>query len=113
MASTPTIDQFLSEISAILRKKDGNKLREYLIIEPPYNDMYQRLIAEARQSFPRGSEDTLEAKCSSALPEARDEGEGGTWTLFVRFMVAYLGFLRDVNIGNLLDTYNMLSELVQ
>ncbi|KAB8346151.1 hypothetical protein FH972_023197 [Carpinus fangiana] len=113
MAGTPTVDQFLTEISAILRTKNASKLREYLIIEPPYNELYHKIIGETRQAYPRGNEDALEAKCSNALPEARDGEDGSSWTMFVRLMVAYFGFLRDVNIDNLLDTYNLLGELVQ
>jgi len=113
MTTAPTLDQFLGEISRILREKNAVQLQDYLVIEPPYRDLYNAMITEIRHVFPKGSEGTLEVKCSAALPEARNGEDGAPWTAFSTFMVQYLGFLRDVNIANLLDTYNLLSELVQ
>lgn len=112
--STPTLDQFLQEISRILRSRNAQQVQEYLLVEPPYpHQVYYSMIDEIRQTCPKGNEDALEAKCSNALPEARDGEEGSTWTAFVKFIVVYFVFLRDVNVENLLDTYNLLSELVQ
>lgn len=113
MTSTSTLEQFISEISKILREKDALKLQDYLIIEPPYSNIYNAMIGELRHAFPKGTEDRLDAKCSSGLPEARNGEDDAPWTAFVKFMVQYFCFLRDVNIENLLDTYNLLSDLVQ
>jgi len=113
MTTSPTLDQFLAEISRILHERNALQLQDYLVIEPPYRDLYNAMITEIRHVFPKGSEGNLEAKCSAALPEARDGEDGQPWTAFSKFMVQYLGFLRDVNIANLLDTYNLLTELVQ
>lgn len=111
--STPTLNQFLGEIARIIREHNGQQLQDYLVIEPPYRDLYNAMILEIRQSFPAGSEDGLEEKCSRALPEAREGLDGASWTSFVKFITQYFVFLRDVSIQNLLDTYNLLSELVQ
>lgn len=112
--ATPTIDQFLSEISRILQAKDGAKLQDYLVIEPPYSNLYNVMIAEMRTIYPKGKkEDSLETKCNSALPSARNGEDDAPWSAFTKFMVQYFTFLRDVDIQNLLDTYNILSELVQ
>lgn len=113
MAFTAVLDQFLLETSRILRDRDGAQLQDYLLIEPPYKQIYNSMIAELRATHPRGTEDKLEVKCGEALPEARNGEDGIPWTAFLKFMVQYLGFIRDVNIQNLLDTYNLLSELVQ
>lgn len=111
---TATIDRFLGEISRIIREKNAQQLREYLVIEPPYADTYNTLISELRRVYQKGREDALEAKCSAALPEARDGIDGSSsWTAFVKFVVQYFSFLRDVDVGNLLETYNLLSELLQ
>ena len=112
-ASISVLDQFLSETSRILKDRDGARLQDYLVIEPPYPKIYNSMIAELRVAFPRGTEDDLEAKCSQALPEAREGEDGSSWTAFVKFIVQYFAFIRDVNVDNLLDTYNLLSELVQ
>lgn len=110
MASTPTIDQFLAEIASIVREKDGAKLQDYLVIEPPFTSLYGTMVNEMRQSYPRGREDPLEPKCRNVLPTDEEDAQ---WSGFIKFMVQYFSFLRDVNINNLLDTYNALSEVVQ
>ncbi|KAK5140769.1 hypothetical protein LTR04_002855, partial [Oleoguttula sp. CCFEE 6159] len=110
--STATLDQFLGEIARIVRERNGAQLQDYLVIEPPYRELYNKMIVEIRQSFPKGREDALEAKCSALLPEVRDGVDGASWTAFIKFIVQYFCFLKDVNIDNLLDTYNLLSELL-
>ncbi|KAI9725119.1 MAG: hypothetical protein M1828_003461 [Chrysothrix sp. TS-e1954] len=113
MAEWSTIDKFLGEISRIIKDKDAVLLQDFLVIEPPYGQQYQAMVQEARQHFTSGNEAALEEKCSTALSDAMESSEGPTWTAFVKFMTAYFCFLRDVNIDNLLDTYGLLSELVQ
>jgi hypothetical protein len=111
--ATPTIDNFLSEISTILRQQDGAKLQRFLLIEPKFPDIYNTMIWELQSAFPQGTETRLEARCSQALPEAREGLDGSPWTAFIKFTVQYFTFLRDVNVDDLLKTYNQLSELVQ
>lgn len=117
-AQTSTLDRFLSEISRLLRTQDGAELCSYLIIEPPYSNIYNALIVELRASYARSgsnnaSNDALELKVHDSIPEARDGQDGATtWTAFIKFMSGYLGFLRDVDINNLYDTYGLLSELL-
>ncbi|KAF2455267.1 hypothetical protein BDY21DRAFT_307362 [Lineolata rhizophorae] len=113
MSPTPTLDQFLGEIAAIVSRRDGAQLQDYLIIEPPYGALYNQMITELHQEYPLGKEAFLEDKCAFILAEAQEGADGATWTMFIKFMVQYLTFLRDVNVENLLDTYNLLSELVQ
>ena len=112
MPDTPTLDQFLAEISTILRDQDGTKLNDFLIIEPPYSAIYDTLIEEIRQQYPKTNENVLDSKITLALPEARDGLDGASWNAFIKFLVCYLAFLRDVDLSNLLHTYNLLSELV-
>lgn len=110
MPPTQTIDQFLSEISSIVREKNGAKLQDYLVIEPPYSNLYAAMVNEMRQNYPRGREGPFEAKCRKVLPTDEEDAH---WNGFIKFMVQYFVFLRDVNIDNLLETYNALSEVVQ
>ncbi|MCJ1364393.1 hypothetical protein MMC16_003503 [Acarospora aff. strigata] len=115
--STPTIDLFLSEIAQILLTKDGSKLQSYLILEPPLPPQYTVLTTELRQSYPAGTEAQLEGKCKSLLPEYDEErvegdGEGGSWTAFVTFLVSYFAFLRDVDAGRLVETHDQLKSLL-
>jgi hypothetical protein len=111
--ATPTTDQFLGEISKLLRGKSASQLQQYLIIEPPFTQIYQQIVQEIRSVFPKARENALEKKCSDALPEARLGEDDSPWTAFVKFMVQYFAFLRDVNVEQLLDTFNILCELVQ
>lgn len=118
MAITPTVDQFLAEIAAILQAKDGAKLQDYLVFEPTggvYPPLYTQMINEIRGAFPKGTEDALEEKCNRALPGLQELDDGSSWSAFVRFIAQYFAFLRDLDVENLstkqLDAYNLLAEL--
>ncbi|PSK46208.1 hypothetical protein B9Z65_5176 [Elsinoe australis] len=115
---TPTVTQFLAEISNILSSRDAQKLCSYLVIEPPYAPIYETLRSEVRSSF--NSQDgtsaqRLESTCLDKLNSVLTEPEGyaPTWTAFNKFMAQYFIFLRDVDVSNLLTTYELLSELLQ
>ncbi|MCJ1435342.1 hypothetical protein MMC27_004714 [Xylographa pallens] len=108
-----TIDQFLSEIYQILRSKNGQKLRDYLVLEPPLPPLYGVIVNELRVTFPANKQDALEAQCKKLLPEYEDGEMGGSWTSFISFLVQYFGFLRDVNVEQLLETHDMLKLLLQ
>lgn len=114
---TPTIDNFLSAINNFLRSRDAIQLRGYILVEPPLPDIYATLTAEIRRSFPSTSSDALERKCNALLPEdldRRPDDETGTsWSSFVTFMKLYFEYLRDVDIGNLLETHQLLSGLTK
>lgn len=112
-SSTLVLDKFLEETNNILLDKNGEKLQSYLVIEPPFNDPYNTMIAQIRQAFPKGSEDALEEKCNRKLTAAQEDSDGSSWAAFVKFIANYFVFIRDVDAGNLLDTYNLLSELQQ
>lgn len=108
------VDRFLAEINEILRAKNGQKLQEYLVIEPPLPSLYSVIVNELQQLFPTRKHDVLEIKCKKLLPEY-DEGEstGGSWTAFITFMVQYFAFLRDVNVDQLVETHAMLQSLLK
>lgn len=110
---TPTLDKFLDETNNILAVKNGQQLQSYLIIEPPFNDLYNSMISEIRNQYPKGKEEALESKCQRALPQAQEDEDGSSWSTFVKFIANYFAFIRDVDVKNLLDTYNLLSELQQ
>ncbi|KAF2237512.1 hypothetical protein EV356DRAFT_480922 [Viridothelium virens] len=110
--STPSLDQFLQEISALLRERNGVKIASYLLIEPPYPAAYEALIGEIKQHYAKDNAHALENKLKAALPEARDGLDGSPWTAFITVMITYFGFLRDVDIESLLHTYRLLSNLV-
>ncbi|KAH0285751.1 hypothetical protein KCU62_g7278, partial [Aureobasidium sp. EXF-3399] len=115
--ATPTLDQFLTEINRITLSKDSAQLSQYLVIEPPYAPSYTTIINELRATYPKGgdSDAALEKKIVKAVKviDGGDDVEVASWSAFSRFMVLYFGFLRDVDVGNLLETFGLLSEVLQ
>jgi hypothetical protein len=98
--ATPTLDQFLSEINRITLSKDSALLSTYLVIEPPYAPSYNTIISELRTTYPKSAEsDTALEKKIVRVVKVIDGGN--------------FGFLRDVDVGNLLETFGLLSEVLQ
>lgn len=112
MAQTPILDQFLGSLAEIVQSRDGAKLQDFLQIEPPLSEIYQRMIEELRQQYPPGpqSDTTLQQRCESLVPKTKG---GSSWSAFPTFMKLYFSFLRDVNVENLLETYNLLRALLK
>ncbi|PGH23581.1 hypothetical protein AJ80_02361 [Polytolypa hystricis UAMH7299] len=109
-AGTPVLDSFLSGIADLVKSRDGAKLQDFLQIEPPLSQIYQDMTVELRRTFPHASNDEqIQTKCESLVPST---GSGSSWAAFAIFMRSYLTFLRDVNVENLLETYNLLKGLL-
>ena len=112
--SPPTIDQFLEEIARILREKNGTQLQEYLIYEPPLPALYNKMVVEIKQVYPASSQNNLENKCISFIPEYEEGVEdGGSRASFISFMVKYFSFLRDSDITDLVTTHDQLKVLLK
>ena len=111
--SSPTLDQFLREIATILRQRNGQKLQDYLLLEPPLPPLYTTIVSELRLYFPSNRQGSLEEKCKMLLPEDDGESAGGSWTAFISFMLQYFTFLRDVNVEHLVETHDMLKSLLK
>ena len=111
--STPLLGQFLVAVNGFISVRNENGLADYLALEPPFGQHYIRMIDELKSAYPKGSEAALEEKCSQSLKAAREGAEGSPWTPFIKFMVQYLGYLRDVDAdpNKYLHTYELLSEL--
>ncbi|KKZ61859.1 hypothetical protein EMCG_03648 [[Emmonsia] crescens] len=105
---TPVVDSFISSIANLIRNRDGAKLQDFLQIEPPLPPVYHDMIAEMRNQYPQNgnNDDQLLGKCESVVPS------GGSWSAFPIFLRQYFTFLRDVNVENLLDTYDLLKALL-
>ena len=110
--STSIIDRFLGEIAGILKSENGTKLREYLIIEPPFPELYTQIIAELRQTYLVFNQGALEGKITSFIPEYDESEDGSSRSTFISFMSKYLIFIRDVDIDSLLETHDMLKSLL-
>ena len=112
MALTPLLEMFLGSISEILREKNGDKIKDYLVIEPPYEPIYDAMIKEITEHYPKGSDKILESSIEAALPEVRECDDGTSWGAFTAALVQYFTFLRDVDLKDMLRTYFHLSVLV-
>ncbi|PYI20044.1 hypothetical protein BO99DRAFT_421856 [Aspergillus violaceofuscus CBS 115571] len=107
--ATPTLDRFLASVADIVKSRDGAKLQDFLQIEPPLPDVYRQMTNELRQHHPSGPRETdLLRRCEGLVPKSK----GSSWTAFATFMKLYCTFLRDVNVDNLLETYDLLKGLV-
>ncbi|KAJ5884655.1 hypothetical protein N7495_009165 [Penicillium taxi] len=108
---TPVLDEFIAGVAAIIRSRDGTKLQDFLQIEPPLSEIYNRMILELRQQYPPGpqSDNDLLKRCEALIPHPKN---ASPWLSFQTFMKLYFTFLRDVNVENLLETYNLLKVLV-
>lgn len=108
---TPVLDHFLRSVAELIQNRDGAKLQDFLQIEPPLSDIYEQMIQELRRRYPSPQGDNrLLQRCESLVPRTKG---GSSWTAFPTFMKLYLTFLRDVNVDNLLDTYNLLRALLK
>ncbi|KAL4940449.1 hypothetical protein BDV06DRAFT_230322 [Aspergillus oleicola] len=106
-----TLDRFLSSLAEIVKNRDGTKLQDFLQIEPPLPDIYGQMVDELRQNYPNGSpkEADLLRRCEGLVPKSKG---GSSWSAFPTFMKLYFSFLRDVNVENLLETYDNLKGLL-
>lgn len=111
MAATPILDQFLGSLVELVQNRDGAKLQDFLQIEPPLSDIYQQMIVELRQRYPPGpeSDTALQQRCEGLVPKTKG---GSSWSAFPTFVRLYFSFMRDVNVENLLETYNLLKGLL-
>lgn len=112
-AATPMLGQFLNQVNGFITARNEAKLAEWLALEPPFNPSHLQMIEELRRVFPKEKEAALEERCAQNLKAAQEGDQGSNWTSFTRFMVQYLGYLRDVSPdpSAYLDTYNLLREL--
>jgi nuclear mRNA export protein PCID2/THP1 len=110
---TPLLGQFLVAINGFISVRNERSLSDYFVLEPPFGEQYVRMIEELKRAYPKGSEEVLEEKCAQSLKAAREGADGTPWTPFIKFMVQYLGYLRDVDAdpNKYLHTYELLSEL--
>ncbi|EKV06942.1 PCI/PINT associated module [Penicillium digitatum] len=109
MGQTPVLDQFLGSLQELVQKRDGAKVQDFLQLEPPLSDIYQRMISELRDHYTLGpkTDNELLQRCEPLVPRSK-----GSWTAFPTFVKLYLTFLRDMNTDNLLETYNQLKALL-
>lgn len=106
------LNDFLRSIAELTNERDGAKLQDFLQLEPPLPEIYQKMALELRQYYPANTQGDAELlkRCEALVPRNRS---GPPWTAFPVFMKLYFTFLRDANVENLLETYDMLKGLLK
>lgn len=101
------VGQFLSEVRGFLKRRNGDQLRQWLLVEPPVPDHYHKLAAELRTIASIGK------LVEQHLPEEDDipSDQGTAWRGFLAFMEDYLKYWRDVNFDDLVGAHDLLMGL--
>lgn len=107
------VTQFLTGIRGFVINQEGDKLAEWLQVEPGSNQ-YHQLAAELRSSFPQNSA-ALSNLIDRCLPEEDDvpEGKGSPWAGFNAFILEYMQYWRDVDFNDPVKLHSMLSNLLK
>ncbi|KAL6707574.1 hypothetical protein ACN47E_003923 [Coniothyrium glycines] len=108
-------------VNAAIRAKDARQLQAILILEPEYPPEHQELISALRTRYPSNdgnAEQRLEQAVRRTVTETGEsEDEEGrpvqAWGSMVTFLVGWMTFLRDVDLGDYLKLYSQLSDLQQ
>jgi hypothetical protein len=109
MVNSPLFAQFANILNTVIQSQDGEALRKLLPIEPPFDADYGRLTNEVFSAFK--SIDALKDAIRRAIAViARDDKDA--WHTFADFLATYFEFIRKVNVENLLETYEKLSNLL-
>ncbi|KAI1470239.1 uncharacterized protein F4812DRAFT_258080 [Daldinia caldariorum] len=107
------IAQFLTGVRDILKRLDGEALRDWLKVEPPLPQEYYNLALELKSSYQ--DDGALEKLIEKSLPEEDDvpEGQGTTWPGFISFIKDYFLYWRDVEFDDLLGAHQLLTALTK
>jgi hypothetical protein len=110
MAKSALLSQFIGLLNMAIAGQNGELLKSVLPIEPPFKSDFVKLIDDV---FTRYSDlDSLKEDLKLGIPVAAQDDKDA-WQAFPDFLVDWLGFIRTVNVENLLETYDMLSNLIK
>lgn len=110
--TTPVLNQFLQEISTLVRQRNGTRLQDVLQLEPPLPPVYETIVSELKVHFRKENDQALLARCEQVIP-AGEDGIGSAWGAFPDFLARYFRFLRDADPTNLADLYQRLRSLTK
>jgi hypothetical protein len=110
MASqAPLFGQFAGLLNGAIQSQDGDALCKLLPIEPPFNADYARLLDEVFSVF--DSDDSFKDSIRTEIAVVASDDKDA-WHAFADFLATYFDFIHDVDIENLLRTYEQLSNLL-
>jgi len=111
------LEDYLNEVLKLVREKNSEELKQYLRVEPRnLPDVFEALRKELQTLYQ--DSDALDDKIDSILPVPEEDGEenpniGAVWPGFQTFMTEYLEYWRDADFDDLLDTFDLLSNLTK
>ncbi|KAI5920839.1 hypothetical protein F4810DRAFT_402165 [Camillea tinctor] len=103
--------KFLTSIRGFLKTRNGDGLRDWLMVEPPLPQEYLNLATELKDGY--RNTNAIEKLVESCLPEEDNvaEDQGTAWPGFVSFMKDYFEYWRDVDFDDLLGAHQLLMAL--
>ena len=107
--STHLLQQMLRLLNNTIASEDGDLLQKQLPIEPPFHDDYISLLAEINSTF--SDIDSLKEFIRNGI-DVSSSDDKDAWYALPDFLSQYFSFIRDVNLQDLLATYEMLSNLM-
>ncbi|KAI1499666.1 hypothetical protein F5X99DRAFT_389118 [Biscogniauxia marginata] len=103
--------KFLTSIRGFLKTRNGDSLRDWLLVEPPLPQEYLNLATELKNGYRNAN--AIEKLVESCLPEEDNvpEDQGTAWPGFISFMRDYFEYWRDVDFEDLLGAHQLLTAL--
>jgi hypothetical protein len=108
-------------VNHAIQASNADQLQAIVLLEPPFPPDHQELITSLRRRYPEsdtGAEKRLEQLVRRVVTEvAESEDEEGrpvqAWGAMVTFLVGWMTTLRDMDLDNLVQLFQLLSDLQQ
>lgn len=106
-------------VNDAIKTRNAVELASIVLLEPPFPPIYEELIQSLRNNYSQNvsnSESRLEQLVRKVVTETAEyQDEQGkpvqSWNAMVTFLVGWMTFLRDLDMDNLLHTYQSLKDL--
>jgi hypothetical protein len=102
-------------VNSAIQARNAEQLGSIVLLEPPFPSDHEELIVSLRNNYPESnasSESRLDELIRKVVTETADyQDADGSWSAMVTFLVRWMTFLRDLDIDNLLHTYQRLAGL--
>jgi hypothetical protein len=106
-------------VNSAIQARNAEQLGSIVLLEPPFPSDHEELIVSLRNNYPESnesSENRLDELIRKVVTETADyqDADGSivqSWSAMVTFLVRWMTFLRDLDIDNLLHTYQRLAGL--
>lgn len=108
-------------VNAAIAARNAVELQAIVLLEPPFPPAHQELIGSLQRKYPENdnaSEHRLAQLVKRVVTEtAESQDEEGrpvqSWSAMVTFIVRWMTFLRDMDVDNLVQLFQLLSDLQQ